>query len=123
LSRDERSRARRDAPGAFRCCECRLDVSMDAPGTAHRNHCPNCLWSRHVDTRPGDRASPCRAGMEPIAIAVRGRGEWVLIHRCRGCDALVANRTAGDDSPLLLVRLAIQPLANPPFPLEVLNGI
>jgi hypothetical protein len=61
--------------------------------------------------------------MEPLAIAVRGRGEWVLIHRCRGCDALVANRTAGDDNPLLLVQLAVQPLANPPFPLDVLTGV
>jgi hypothetical protein len=121
LSRDDRSRARRVSPGSFRCCECRLDVPYDAPGTAHRNHCPNCLWSRHVDERPGDRASGCGAGMEPIAISVRGRGEWVLIHRCRGCDRLVANRTAGDDSPLLLVKLAVQPLANPPFPLEVLD--
>jgi hypothetical protein len=96
-------------------------VSNDAPGTAHRNHCPNCLWSRHLDDHPGDRASGCGAAMEPIAISVRGRGEWVLIHRCRGCDALVANRSAGDDNPLLLVRLAVQPIANPPFPLEILN--
>ena len=120
MSRDDRSRAGRVASGSFRCCECRLDVSMDAPGAAHRNHCPNCLWSKHVDERPGDRASHCGAGMEPLAIAVRGRGEWVLIHRCRGCDALVANRTAGDDNPLLLVKLAVQPIANPPFPLEIL---
>jgi hypothetical protein len=122
LSRDDLARARRSAPGAFRCRECRLDVSLDAPGTAHRNHCPNCLWSLHVDGKPGDRASPCRSLMEPLAIAVRGRGEWVLIHRCRGCDALVANRVAGDDNPLLLVKLAVQPLANPPFPLEILTG-
>jgi hypothetical protein len=122
LSRND-TRARRSPPRTFRCCECRLDVSTDAPGTAHRNHCPNCLWSRHVDVEPGDRASPCGSGMEPIAISVRGRGEWVLIHRCRGCDALVANRAAGDDNPLLLVKLAVQPLANPPFPLEVLSGL
>jgi hypothetical protein len=36
---------------------------------------------------------------------------------------LVANRAAGDDNPLLLVKLAVQPLANPPFPLEVLSGL
>jgi hypothetical protein len=122
LSRDQRMGARRRGPDTFRCRTCRLDVPMHAPGTRHRNHCPNCLWSRHVDERPGDRASPCRSAMEPLAIAVRGRGEWVLIHRCRGCDALVGNRIAGDDNPLLLVQLAVQPLANPPFPLEVLGG-
>jgi hypothetical protein len=58
--------------------------------------------------------------MEAIAIAVRGDGEWVIIHRCTGCDELSSNRIAGDDNPLLLVRVAIKPLAQPPFPLDVL---
>jgi RNHCP domain len=61
--------------------------------------------------------------MEPIAITVRGDGEWVLIHRCRGCDELHLNRIAGDDNPLMLVRLAVRPLAQPPFPLEWLASI
>jgi len=92
---------------------------MQAPGTAHRNHCPNCLWSRHVDDdSPGDRDADCSSLMEPIAISVRGDGEWVLVHRCRGCDALRLNRTAGDDNPLLLFRLVVKPLAQAPFPIE-----
>jgi hypothetical protein len=103
---------------SFRCVHCRVDVSTDVPGTQHRNHCPSCLWSRHVDDRPGDRAADCDASMEPLAITVRGDGEWVLIHRCRGCGVLHANRVAGDDNPLLLVRLAVRPLAQPPFPLD-----
>jgi hypothetical protein len=117
VSRDQRS-ARRRGPSTFRCVHCSLDVPLDAPGTAHRNHCPTCLWSRHLDVRPGDRAASCGAAMEPIAISVRDRGEWVLVHRCRACGELALNRTAGDDSPLLLVRLAAGPLAQPPFPLE-----
>ena len=109
---------------SFRCLQCHLDVSMHAPGTAHRNHCPNCLTSRHVDLRtPGDRIAECGSRMEAIAVSVRGDGEWVLIHRCSGCDALSANRTAGDDNPLLLVRTAIRPLAQPPFPLELLGQL
>ena len=67
---------------SFRCGNCRLDVPTDAVGTEHRNHCPNCLWSRHVDRSPGDRAAGCGSLMEPIAITVRGAGEWVLVHRC-----------------------------------------
>jgi DNA-directed RNA polymerase subunit RPC12/RpoP len=106
------------AQRSFRCVHCRLDVSTSAPGTAHRNHCPYCLWSRHVDDDPGDRASDCQASMEPIAITVRKDGEWVLIHRCNGCGVLHSNRVAGDDSELLLVRLAVRPLALPPFPLD-----
>ncbi|HET7929721.1 MAG TPA: RNHCP domain-containing protein [Actinomycetota bacterium] len=104
---------------SFRCDHCGADVSRDAPGTAFRNHCPTCLWSRHLDgDRPGDRASDCGGLMEPIAITVRGDGEWILVHRCAGCDRLHLNRTAGDDDPLMLLRLAVKPLAQPPFPLE-----
>ena len=60
--------------------------------------------------------------MEPIAISVRGDGEWILIHRCTGCDAHHASRTAGDDNPLLLVRVAVRPIAQPPFPLDRLTA-
>lgn len=99
-------------------------MPTDAPGTAHRNHCPSCLWSRHLDGfTPGDRAADCGASMEPIAVCVRGDGEWVLVHRCAACDALHLNRAAGDDNPLSLMRLAIRPLALTPFPLEILAGI
>ncbi|ADB48651.1 RNHCP domain-containing protein [Conexibacter woesei] len=119
MSRDQRHRARRREPSAFRCRNCGLDVPTDAPGTAHRNHCPSCLWSRHLDdATPGDRAALCGSSMEPIAVAVRGDGEWVLVHRCAGCGELDLNRIAGDDNPLLLTRLAVKPLAQPPFPLE-----
>ena len=96
-----------------------MDVPTWAPGTSHRNHCPNCLWSRHLDDDvPGDRDADCGASMEPIAISVRGDGEWVVVHRCLGCDELHLNRIAGDDNPLLLLRLAVKPLAQAPFPLE-----
>jgi hypothetical protein len=97
---------------------------MDAPGTAHRNHCPTCLWSRHLDDgTPGDRAADCGASMEPIAISVRGDGEWVLVHRCTHCDEVHLNRSAGDDNPLALVRLAVRPIAQPPFPLDWLGRL
>ncbi len=120
MSRDQRRGAGvRRGPNTFRCRRCGLDVPVQALGTAHRNHCPTCLWSRHLDDdAPGDRAAECSSLMEPIAIAVRGDGEWVLVHRCTGCDELHLNRIAGDDNPLMLVRLAVKPLAQPPFPLE-----
>jgi len=61
--------------------------------------------------------------MEPIAITVRGDGEWVLIHQCKSCGTIHANRSAGDDNALLLLRIAVKPLAMPPFPLEKLSQI
>ncbi|WP_245616972.1 RNHCP domain-containing protein [Amycolatopsis taiwanensis] len=95
----------------FRCVECRLEVSTDAPGTAHRNHCPNCLASLHVDRRvPGDRAATCRGRMEAVSMSVRPDGEWMIIHQCLSCGELSANRIAGDDNALALVRLAVKPL-------------
>jgi len=118
MSLDQKRRARQRRSDSFRCRRCGLDVSFDAPGTAHRNHCPNCLWSRHVDDTPGDRAAECGSSMEPAAITVRNDGEWALIHRCLGCGELHLNRIAGDDNPLILLRLAVKPLAQPPFPLE-----
>ena len=69
---DHRRRGDRRRTGSFRCVHCRLDVSEDAPRTAHRNHCPTCLWSRHVDDdKPGDRDADCGSQMEPIGITVR----------------------------------------------------
>ncbi len=96
---------------------------MDAPGTEHRNHCPSCLWSRHLDDTPGDRAADCGAAMEPVAVSSRHDGEWTLVHRCRSCRTLDLNRIAGDDNPLALLQLAVQPLARPPFPLDWLARI
>ena len=127
MTRDPRNRPRPrqrgGRPDHFRCAHCHYDVPADAPGTAHRNHCPTCLWSRHLDDVPGDRAADCGSSMEPIAITVRGDGEWVLVHRCTGCDEVHLNRTAGDDNPLVLLRIAVLPLAQPPFPLDQLASI
>lgn len=101
---------------AFRCVGCRLDVSVDAPGTGHRNHCPNCLTSLHVDRRvPGDRASPCRGRMTALTMSTRPDSEWMLIHECLSCGELSANRVAGDDNALALVRLAVRPLQDTGF--------
>jgi hypothetical protein len=124
LSRDQRTRARRRSQTSFRCRNCRLDVPLDAPGTQHRNHCPNCLWSRHLDAgTPGDRAADCGGSMEPIGVSVRIDGEWALVHRCAGCATVSVNRIAGDDNPFALMRLAVRPLAEPPFPLDALGAI
>ena len=125
MSDRQRPRARRERRGGtFRCRHCHADVPLDAPGTAHRNHCPSCLWSRHLDGDvPGDRAAECGSAMEPIAVTARADGEWLLVHRCLGCDELDLNRTAGDDSPLLLLQLAVRPLGRPPFPLDRLPGL
>jgi hypothetical protein len=63
---------------------------------SYRDHCPSCLWSRHVDITPGDRASDCGAPMRPAQIDTRTGKGLVIIHRCTGCGAVRANRIARD---------------------------
>ena len=87
-------------------------------GTEHRNHCPWCLWSKHVDDVPGDRSADCGGGMEPVAVWARKGGDWAIIHRCRTCGELHSNRIAGDDNELALVSLAVRAISQPPFPLN-----
>ena len=114
-----RRSSRREAPEAgFICEHCHQTVPATAAGTAHRNHCPRCLWSLHVDLAPGDRGCGCKGPMEPIAVWVRRDGEWAIVHRCQRCGAIRTNRIAGDDNELALMSLAVRPLASPPFPLD-----
>ncbi|MBP3918972.1 MAG: RNHCP domain-containing protein [Clostridia bacterium] len=102
----------------FTCKNCGREVVPGGAGTDHRNHCPNCLYSLHVDIEPGDRASDCGGQMEPIGVWVRRGGEWAIIHRCKRCGKLDSNRTAADDNPTKLMSIALRPLCEPPFPIE-----
>ena len=88
---------------AFTCKVCGRLCTPDNAGSSHRNHCPNCLASLHVDIEPDDREADCGGIMEPVAVWVRRGGEWAIIHRCRRCGALSSNRTAADDNPMKLM--------------------
>ena len=102
----------------FVCKCCGRVVIPQGGGTEHRNHCPNCLSSMHLDIEPGDREADCGGIMEPIAAWVRKNGEWAIIHRCKWCGTLSSNRIAADDNPMKLMSIALKPLCMPPFPLE-----
>lgn len=121
--RPQQTTTRREPEPGFVCRYCGRAVPGGADGTGHRNHCPWCLRSLHVDIRTGDRRSSCGGIMDPIAIAVRPSGEWSIIHRCRDCGALRENRSAGDDNELALLSLAVRPVAGPPFPLDKLHNL
>jgi ribosome biogenesis GTPase len=102
----------------FTCRHCGVDVVMQGGGTQHRNHCPRCLHSVHLDVVPGDRLALCGGLMEPVSVWVRKGDEWAIIHRCRKCGRFGSNRIAADDNELLLMSLAVKPLSSPPFPLD-----
>jgi hypothetical protein len=63
---------------------------------SYRNHCPLCLWSKHVDVRPGDRASGCGGMMLPVQLDHRSGKGLVIVHRCTRCAAERVNRLACD---------------------------
>jgi len=107
-----------DTSAGFACRHCGFLVPYAGAGSEHRNHCPQCLHSLHLDNTPGDRAAFCECVMEPIAVWVRKNQEWALVHRCRGCGHLSSNRIAADDNELLLLSMAVRPLSKPAFPLE-----
>ncbi|MFA6856905.1 MAG: RNHCP domain-containing protein [Treponema sp.] len=109
----------RECTEAFICLNCGRTVPPVLSGGKNRNHCPHCLYSRHEDILPGDRRSPCRGRMRPIAVWVKDNGEWYIVHRCEKCGTIRTNRIAADDDENVLLRLALKAVTNLPFPLEV----
>lgn len=97
---------------SFTCRNCGWPIVSNGAGSNHRNHCPNCLCSLHVDETPGDRASNCGGIMEPIGVWVRSDGEWAIIHCCKHCGKLSSNRIAADDNPMKLMALAMKPVVS-----------
>jgi len=62
-----------------------------------RNHCPKCLWSKHVDRVPGDRAESCGGLMEPVRVESDAKRGWMIVHECVRCGFVGRNRAALDD--------------------------
>ncbi len=90
----------------FKCENCgKLVALSNFMGTKNRNHCPFCLWSKHVDlTEAGDRKASCKGKMKPIGLTFKQinkaeKGELMLIHQCVDCGKISINRIAGDDNP------------------------
>lgn len=66
-------------------------------GNGYTNHCPECLWSKHVDVDPGDRAAGCGGLMRPVSFEKRGE-EIVVRHRCERCGHEKPNKLAPIDN-------------------------
>jgi RNHCP domain-containing protein len=111
---------------SFKCGHCKRFIGPVPSGGRHRNHCPFCLYSKHVDAgQSGDRASACGALMAPIGAFQRPNGEHVVVHRCLGCGFERFNRIAADDDfdfvlslPVLPPRSARRDLPGAPEPPE-----
>ena len=76
----------------FICGHCKKEVPP--LGYTSRNHCPFCLWSRHLDENPGDRQSECRGLMEPVSAEPDAKKGYIIIHKCTECGAVRRNKAA-----------------------------
>lgn len=77
----------------FVCEKCGAEVR----GNGYTNHCPHCLWSKHMDVNPGDRAERCGGMMKPISLAKK-REKFSIMHQCLACDAERRNIVSEEDN-------------------------
>lgn len=62
-----------------------------------RDHCPFCLFSKHVDINPGDRANTCFGLLIPIDIE-KFKDSFKIIYKCNKCNIIHKNIMARDDN-------------------------
>jgi DNA-directed RNA polymerase subunit RPC12/RpoP len=87
--------SRKEENTGFICQNCgRAVFPLDNGG--YRNHCPFCLFSRHVDKAPGDRREACGGLMQPAGLRYKPGKGYQIIHRCLQCGAERANKAAVD---------------------------
>lgn len=73
-----------------------------------RDHCPYCLFSKHVDILPGDRANECHGLLEPIKIE-KFKNTYKIIYKCQKCHKTHKNIMANDDDMNIIIELSKNP--------------
>lgn len=76
-------------------------------GYTSRDHCPHCLYSKHVDNMPGDREAECRGLLKPVQVELDSKKGYVIIYKCEKCGAIRKNKSAVDDDMDLLIQLTV----------------
>ncbi len=80
-------------------------------GNGYTNHCPHCLYSKHVDVFPGDREATCGGLMAPFQVE-QTLGGYQLTHQCLVCGHTKNNKTALEDSFEAIVAIAKKKASN-----------
>ncbi len=89
---------------SFVCGKCGHHNPPAASGC--RNHCTECLYSKHVDqTAPGDRLSECNGLMEPVSVIQKSGKDRQIVHLCLKCGKKEANIVAADDSIETIIKV------------------
>lgn len=70
-----------------------------------RDHCPYCLYSKHVDMNPGDRANSCQGLLKPIDIE-KFKDTYKIIYQCEKCKELHKNILANDDDMSIVIAIS-----------------
>ena len=91
----------------FTCEVCKTIVQP--LGYSARDHCPNCLSSKHVDINPGDRRETCHGILEPIAIE-KFKKTYKIIYKCQKCGKIRKNIMAKDDNMDLIIDIMSHPI-------------
>ena len=89
----------------FICEHCGKEVKK-AEYTA-RDHCPYCLYSKHVDINPGDRENTCRGLLKPIGVE-KFKDTYKIIYKCEKCNQEHKNIVANDDDMQEVIRISVQ---------------
>ncbi len=79
----------------FKCENCGEEVKP--LGYSCRNHCPKCLYSKHVDINPGDREETCHGLLKPIDVEINSKKGYVIVFKCVKCGQIRKNKMAEDD--------------------------
>ncbi len=87
----------------FICENCKAKVPK--LGYSCRNHCPKCLYSKHVDINPGDREEQCHGLLKPISVEIDSKKGYVIIFKCEKCGKIRKNKAAKDDNMDLIIKL------------------
>ncbi len=90
----------------FVCENCGFEVI----GDGYTNHCPRCLWSRHVDVFPGDRDENCGGLMRPAGIKIEKGGE-VIVHKCEKCGDVRLCKVSKVDDRDEILKISQMPLS------------
>jgi len=89
----------------FVCKKCKIITK----GDGYTDHCPACLWSKHVDINPGDRASECGAMMKPVGIKTKKDG-YIIYYSCAKCGYKHRVKSARNDNFEEIIKLSKLPL-------------
>lgn len=87
----------------FICEHCGMEVS--ALGYTSRDHCPYCLYSKHVDINPGDRANECKGLLIPTGIE-KFKDTYKITYECKKCKTPHKNIVAKDDDMNEIIKIS-----------------